>query len=79
MLFTSVAIGQSNYFGFGFTTLNWKLLYKVLQSSYSENTMRVSSIALQRASSIQEKAVGSLSVGSFASTSFGFCCKNICM
>ena len=31
MLFTSVAIGQSNYFGFGFgfgfTTLNWKLLY----------------------------------------------------
>ena len=27
VLFTSVAIGQSNYFGFGFTTLNWKLLY----------------------------------------------------
>ena len=28
VLFTSVAIiiGQSNYFGFGFTTLNWKLL-----------------------------------------------------
>ena len=24
MLFTSVAIGQSNYFGFCFTTLNWK-------------------------------------------------------
>ena len=24
VLFTSVAIGQSNYFGFGFTTLNWK-------------------------------------------------------
>ena len=27
VLFTSVAIGQSNYFGFGFTTLNWKPLY----------------------------------------------------
>ena len=26
VLFTSVAIGQSNYFGFGFTTLNWKPL-----------------------------------------------------
>ena len=25
VLFTSVAIGQSNYFGFGVTTLNWKL------------------------------------------------------
>ena len=30
MLFTSVVIGQSNYFGFGFTTLNWKSLYKTL-------------------------------------------------
>ena len=27
MLFTSVAVGQSNYFGFCFTTLNWKPLY----------------------------------------------------
>ena len=27
VLFTSVAIGLSNYSGFGFTTLNWKLLY----------------------------------------------------
>ena len=27
VLFTSVAIGQSNYFGFGFTTHNWKPLY----------------------------------------------------
>ena len=27
MSFTSVAIGQSNYFGFGFTTLNWKPVY----------------------------------------------------
>ena len=27
VLFTSVATGQSNYFGFGFTTLNWKPLY----------------------------------------------------
>ena len=27
VLFASVAIGQSNYFGFGFTTLNWKPLY----------------------------------------------------
>ena len=27
MLFTSVAIGQSNYFGVSFTTLNWKPLY----------------------------------------------------
>ena len=26
VLFTSVAIGQSNYFGFGLTTLNWKPL-----------------------------------------------------
>ena len=26
VLFTSVAMGQSNYFGFGFTTLNWKPL-----------------------------------------------------
>ena len=26
-LFASVVIGQSNYFGFGFTTLNWKPLY----------------------------------------------------
>ena len=26
VLFTSVAIGQSNYFGFGVTTLNWKPL-----------------------------------------------------
>ena len=26
-LSTSVVIGQSDYFGFGFTTLNWKLLY----------------------------------------------------
>ena len=26
VLFTSIAIGQSNYFGFGFTTLNWKQL-----------------------------------------------------
>ena len=24
----SVVIGQSNYFGFGFTTLNWKPLWK---------------------------------------------------
>ena len=31
VLFTSVAIGQGNYFGFGFTTLNyWKLLYPVI-------------------------------------------------
>ena len=29
MLFTSVAIGQRNYFGFGFTTLNWNPLYFV--------------------------------------------------
>ena len=28
MLFTSATIGQSNYFGFGFTTLNWKPLYR---------------------------------------------------
>ena len=27
MLFTFIAIGQSNYLGLGFTTLNWKLLY----------------------------------------------------
>ena len=27
VLFTSVVIGQSNYFGFGFTTLNWKPLH----------------------------------------------------
>ena len=27
VLFTSVAIGQRNYFGFGFATLNWKPLY----------------------------------------------------
>ena len=27
VLFTSVAIGQSKYFGFGFTPLNWKPLY----------------------------------------------------
>ena len=27
MLFTSVAISQSNYFNFGFTTLNWKSVY----------------------------------------------------
>ena len=27
VLFTSVAIGQTNYFGFGFTTLNRKPLY----------------------------------------------------
>ena len=27
VLFTSVAIGLSNYFGFSFTTLNWKPLY----------------------------------------------------
>ena len=26
VLFTSVAIGQSNYFGFGFTTRNCKVL-----------------------------------------------------
>ena len=26
-LFASVVIGQSNYSGFGFTTLNWKPLY----------------------------------------------------
>ena len=26
-LFTTVVIGQSNYFGFGFTTLEWKPLY----------------------------------------------------
>ncbi len=25
----SFVIGQSNYFGFGFTTLNWKLLYSL--------------------------------------------------
>ena len=25
--FVSFVIGQSNNFGFGFTTLNWKLLY----------------------------------------------------
>ena len=25
-VFESVVIGQSNYFGFGFTTLSWKLL-----------------------------------------------------
>ena len=33
VLFTSVAIGHlplSNYFGFGFTTLNWKPLYERL-------------------------------------------------
>ena len=29
VLFTSVTIGQSNYFGFGFTTLNWKPLQLV--------------------------------------------------
>ena len=28
-LSASVVIGQSNSFGFGFTTLNWKLLYPV--------------------------------------------------
>ena len=27
VLCTSIATGQSNYFGFGFTTLNWKPLY----------------------------------------------------
>ena len=27
VLFASAAIGQSNYFGFGFTTLNWKPRY----------------------------------------------------
>ena len=27
VLFSSVAIGQSNYFGFGFTTLSWKPFY----------------------------------------------------
>ena len=27
VLLTSVTIGQSNYFGFGFTTLNWKPFY----------------------------------------------------
>ena len=27
VLFAPVAIGQSNYFGFGFTSLNWKPLY----------------------------------------------------
>ena len=26
MLFAPVVIGQSNYFGFGFTTLDWKPL-----------------------------------------------------
>ena len=26
-LFTTVVIGQGNYFGFGFTTLSWKVLY----------------------------------------------------
>ena len=30
VLFTSIAIGQSNYFGFGFTTLNWKPLYTII-------------------------------------------------
>ena len=30
MLFTFIAIGQSNYFGFGFTTLNWKPLYNAI-------------------------------------------------
>ena len=29
MLFTSVTIGQNNYVGFGFATLNWKPLYHV--------------------------------------------------
>ena len=29
VLFTSVAIGQSNYVGFGFATLNWKPLFHV--------------------------------------------------
>ena len=35
VLFTSVAIGQSNYFGFGPATLNWKPLYS-LQMPHSE-------------------------------------------
>ena len=30
-LFTSVVIGQSNDFGFGLTTLNWKTLYSYLK------------------------------------------------
>ena len=34
VLFTPVAIGQSNYFGFGCTTLNWKPLYKWLTFCY---------------------------------------------
>ena len=29
-LFASVVIGQSNCFGFGFTVLNWKVLYDVI-------------------------------------------------
>ena len=29
VLFTSVVIGQRNYFGFGLTTLNWKPLYLI--------------------------------------------------
>ena len=36
MLFTSVAIGQSNYFGFGFTPLNWKPLL-IVQRIYSSS------------------------------------------
>ena len=33
-LFRSVVIGWSNCFGFGFTTLNWKLLYQDLGCLY---------------------------------------------
>ena len=38
VLFTSVTIGQSNYLGFGFTTLNWKPLYctHVITSLYTD-------------------------------------------
>ena len=30
LLFTPVSFGQSNYFGFGFMTLNWKPLYGLI-------------------------------------------------
>ena len=42
VLFTSVAIGQSNYFSFDFTTLNWKLLSSINFQAFSlEETRHV--------------------------------------
>ena len=40
-LFTAVVIGQSNYFGFGFTTLKWKPLYiaKVFERIINDNDL----------------------------------------